>query len=123
MSAEWKRLSQDAKLKLSGNEIRVPCGNNRSHKVYVDDSRDEAIRLWAVVVTRGDAPDNAALESWKINRYRELIGFRLAEYGRVIGEAWVPLTGLSLDEWKTYVFTLARACDRLEYLWTGKDVE
>lgn len=123
MSADWKKLTRDADLKISEGAIRIACGGQRAHKVYVDDSFDDAIRLWSVVVPRRLAPQNAAVEVWKMNRYRELVGFKVAEHGRVIGECWVPKDELSADEWKTYVFTLARACDRLEYLWTGRDVE
>jgi hypothetical protein len=110
---------------MSGSEIRVPCGRERSHTVYVDDSNEDAIRLWSIVAARRDAQrvKNPALEGWRMNRYRELVGFKVVEKGKVIGESWVPRIGLTSEEWKTYVTTLARACDRLEYLWTGKDVE
>jgi hypothetical protein len=30
---------------------------------------------------------------------------------------------LTADEWALYVRTLAKACDRQEYLWTGADQE
>ena len=125
MSGEWRMLTRKAALKLTGGEIRVPCGRERSQRVRVDDSMDDVIRLWSVVVTRGGAQhlSNPSLEAWRINSYRELVGFKVAEHGRVIGECWVPMIGITEDEWKTYVVTLAQACDRLEYLWTGKDVD
>ena len=118
-------LTREAGLRLAGSEIRVPCGRERSHTVYVDHSLDDTIRLWSIVVTRGGAEriPNAAVEAWRMNRYRELVGFKIGEYGRVIGECWVPKIDITSEEWKTYVVNLAKACDRLEYLWTGKDVE
>ena len=118
-------LTRKAALKQTGEEIRVPCGRERFQRVHVDDSMGDVIRLWSVVVTRGGAQHlrNPSLEAWRINSYRELVGFKLAERGRVIGECWVPMIGITEDEWKTYVVTLAKACDRLEYLWTGKDVD
>jgi hypothetical protein len=111
-------------LSAEPKTIEVSCGGNRTHTVHVEEHA-EAFHLWAVVVTRGDASrrTNAALEAWKMNRYRELIGFKPAEYGRIIGESWVPKAGLTPAEWDLYVNTLAHACDRLEYLWTGRDVE
>lgn len=123
MSADWKRLSREAALRIDGEALVVPCGGNRAHKVFVDDTDGDSMRLWSVVVRRRNAPLDAALVTWKINRYRELAGFRVAEHGRVIGESWVPTIGLTADEWKLHVETLAHACDRLEYLWTGRDTE
>jgi hypothetical protein len=124
LSSEWRRLTRKAALNLTGGEIRVSCGRERFQRVYVDDSIGEVIRLWSVIATRGAARHltNPSLEVWRINSYRELVGFKVAEHGRVIGECWVPMIGITEGEWKTYVVTLAKACDRLEYLWTGKDV-
>ena len=125
MSVEWKTLSREAGLKVTGNEIRVRFGGDRSQTVIVDDSGPDAIRLSSTVVRRSDAArlPNAALETWKMNRYRELVGFKTVEHGRIIGEAWVPRIALAPGEWRLYVLTLARSCDRLEYLWTGRDAE
>jgi hypothetical protein len=123
LSVDWKRLSREAGLRLSADGITIACGGDRSHIVRVDERAGDAVRLWSIVVSRGAAPSDAALQAWKINRFRELVGFKVAEYGRVIGECWVPAAGVSAPEWKLYVETLAHACDRLEYLWTGRDVE
>jgi hypothetical protein len=67
-----------------------------------------------------EAPD---VEAWLINRYRELVGFKTVERGTVIGESWVPTEALTAEEWEVHVRTVAKACDRLEYLWTGADQE
>jgi hypothetical protein len=124
LSSEWRMLTRQAALKLTAGEIRVPCGRERTQRVRVDDSMGDVIRLWSVVVTRGGAQHltNPSLEVWRINSYRELVGFKIAEHGRVIGECWVPMIGITKDEWKTYVVNLAKACDRLQYMWTGKDM-
>ena len=123
MNADWKRLSRECGLSIQDGAIVVACGGDRSHVVRVDVSNPEAIRIWSVVVSRGSAPPDAALQAWKMNRFRELVGFKVAEYGRVIGECWVPTAEITASEWKLYVETLAHACDRLEHLWTGQDVE
>ena len=67
--------------------------------------------------------EHPEIEAWPLNRYRELVGFKVAERGTIVGEAWIPRIELNADEWRVYVFTLARSCDRLEYLWTGADRE
>lgn len=123
MNANWKDLMREAGLEVDGDSIRVSCGVDRCHKVLVDDTHAATFRLWSVVATRGDAPADAALQAWRMNRFRELVGFKVAEYGRVIGECFVPRIALTPDEWRLYALTLARACDRLEHLWTGRDVE
>ena len=129
MSDSWKVLSRERKLRCIGEAIRVPCGAERVQIVNVDDSDPSCLRLWSRVVTRAqlnldssttEAPE---VESWLINRYREIVGFKIVERGTVIGEAWVPTEALTADEWELHVRTVAKACDRLEYLWTGMDRE
>ncbi|AUX27009.1 uncharacterized protein SOCEGT47_075820 [Sorangium cellulosum] len=51
------------------------------------------------------------------------LGFRLEDRGRLVGEAWIPKAGLSVEEFATCVRQVAVECDRLEYLLTGKDAE
>lgn len=129
MSDSWKVLSRERSLRCVGDAIRVPCGPERFQLVNVDDSDPSCIRLWSRVASRAqlnvdsstaEAPE---VESWLINRYRELVGFKTVERGTVIGEAWVPTEALTAEEWELHVRTVAKACDRLEYLWTGTDRE
>lgn len=90
---------------------------------------DTCLRLWSRVASRAQLDGGSStaeapeVESWLINRYRELVGFKTVERGTVIGEAWVPAEALTAEEWELHVRTVAKACDRLEYLWTGKDRE
>lgn len=128
MSVSWKGLCRDAGLKYEGDSIRVPCGNDRFHVVRVDDSDSQVIRLWSRVASRhqlAERPEmeRPEIEAWLVNRYRELIGFKVAERGTIIGESWIPTIDVAPDEWALYVRTLATACDRMEYLWTGADIE
>lgn len=123
MNVDWKALTREIGLRIENGAIRVLCGADRQHLVNVDDSNEDAIRLWSRVVTRGNAPEDATLQAWKMNRFREVVGFKEADRGLIIGECWLPKTGLTADEWRLSVMTLARSCDRLEYLWTGRDVE
>lgn len=123
MSADWKLLTRESGFKVSADgAIRVPCGNERSQTVFVE-PHEEAIRLCSNVVPRRHAPPQPELTTWKMNRYRELVSFKVVERGRIIGEVWLPDIGITVDEWRIAIRTLAMACDRLEYLWTGRDVE
>jgi hypothetical protein len=40
-----------------------------------------------------------------------VLGFRLDQKGRLVGEAWVPKAGLSRDEFLLYVKRVADECD------------
>jgi hypothetical protein len=128
LSVDWKALTRASTLRLEGEAIRVEIGADRFQLVRVDGSPADAIRLWSRVAVRSQLPDiegmeRPEVEAWLINRYRELVGFKVAERGTIIGEAWVPLVGLTSAEWRLYVETLAGACDRLEFMWTGADRE
>jgi hypothetical protein len=126
LSASWKALSRDAGLRYVGDTIHVPCGENRFQDVRVDDADPSAIRLWSRVATRSQLVDRPEMErpeveAWLINRYRELVGFKVAERGTIVGETWIPMIDVTPVEWALHVRTLATACDRLEFLWTGED--
>lgn len=123
MSVDWKTLSREAGIAIENGAIRVSCVGNRSQVVHVEVSDAEVVRIWSLVVRRRDAPEDAAVRVWKMNRFRELVGFKVGEHGRIIGESWIPLIGLTAKEWKMHVLTLARACDQLEYQWTGSDTQ
>jgi hypothetical protein len=58
---------------------------------------------------------------WAQNRLSELVGFRLDGRRRLTGESWVPVAGLTPEEFAFYVRNLAAACDRLELVLTGDD--
>jgi hypothetical protein len=129
LSGSWKALCREAGLALESGAIRVPVGQERFQTVRVDDADPEVIRLWSRVALRSRLAtdrlglERPELEAWLINRYRELVGFKVVERGTIIGEAWVPMIDVSAEEWNLYVHTLARAADRLEMLWTGADRE
>jgi hypothetical protein len=53
----------------------------------------------------------------------QLVGFRLDQKGRLVGEAWVPKAGLTRDEFLLYAKRVADECDLFEYHLTGKDRE
>jgi hypothetical protein len=129
LNADWEALSRDAALTYEGNVIRVDCGHERQQDVHVEETGESLIRLWSRVTTLRrlakvyPEAGHAERELCLINRYRELVGFKVNERRMVIGEAWVMTVDLTVDEWGLYVRTLAKACDRMEYRWTGGDRE
>lgn len=125
-NVDWRSLCREAGLKMHGDTINVPCGKQRSHTVWVDQAQDGVLRVWARVATASQlvlrpGAERTEVEAWMVNRYRELVGFKVDGRGTVIGEAWLPDIELTAEEWALYVQTVAKACDRLEFLWTGED--
>jgi hypothetical protein len=102
----------------------VRLGRGRQHRVDVE-SKSDAVELRAVVARRAvvDEQKNPALAAWNRNRACSLVGFRLDERGRLVGESWVPGAGLTADEFLVYVRGIAAACDLFEFQLTGKDRE
>lgn len=123
MSADWRRLSASIGVRVTGECLEVSFDDGRRQVVEVDDSVAGHVRLWSLVAPARDVRqmDEPRLHAWRRNRVTELVGFRLDARGRLIGEVYVPTAGLTVAEWDLYVRSLARACDRTEYLLTGRD--
>lgn len=122
---DWRGLSRDAGFKVSGDEITVMFSDGRQHRVAVEEPPErEELRLLAVAAKPSMLPadaDGPHLFAWRRNRFSDLVGFKIDGRGRLVGETWVPLAGLDAGEWALYVRTLAQACDRVEYLLSGRD--
>jgi hypothetical protein len=112
-------------MRAGGGTIDVALGENRRQRVTVDDPATDAIRLWSVVARPSALRilETPLEDAWRRNRLSEFVGFTMDGRGRMIGETWVPLIGITPDEWGFLVKNLARACDRFEYLVSGKDDE
>ena len=125
MSGEWRRLSREAGLRVYGDAIEVGFADGRRQAVLVDERGERGIRIWSVAAPPRVVRDlgDPLLHVWRRNRLTELVGFSIDGRGRIIGEAWVPGSGVTVDEWDFYVRELARVSDRVEYALTGSDEE
>jgi len=125
LSADWKALAREAKLTLDERErLVVTIGEVRKHRIEIR-AEDECLRLQGIVVRRANAEWSGITDAdlWRINRLRELVGFRFDAKGNIVGESLLPLAKITSEEFGFVVKTLAQACDRMEYLLTGRDVE
>ena len=122
---DWRKLCAGARdVQIDGEAVVVTLGRGRQHRVDVE-SKSDAVELRAVVARRAvvDEQENPALAAWHRNRAVSLVGFRLDERGRLVGESWVPGAGLTAPEFLVYVRGIATACDLFEFHLTGKDRE
>jgi hypothetical protein len=125
MSDSWRRLSREAGLRVVEVGVEVVFRDQRRQLLYVEEPSSDALRIWSLVA-RPSALNRLRtprIDAWRRNRLAELVGFTLDRHDRMIGEAWVPRAGLTKDEWALYVELVAEACDRFEYLITGRDEE
>src|SRR5688500_6093724 len=122
---DWRRYCVGARgIQVDRDAAMVALGRGRKHRVDVAASQD-VIELSAVVARRGvvEVQENPTLAAWKRNRSVSLVGFRLDDRGRLVGESWVPAAGLTDGEFVVYLRGLAAACDLFEFQLTGKDKE
>lgn len=123
LTTDWRRLTREAGFVVTGDVIEVRFHDERRQQVLVEDANPTLLRVWSVAARPamlqeiGD-PD---LYAWGRNRLSDLVGFKTDGRGRLVGEAWVPTDGLDAGEWGVYVRAVAFACDRVEYLLSGKD--
>ncbi len=124
MPTDWQRLSRAAGLQVTAEGLRVRVGE-RQQAVLVEEPEGEPAELrvfsFAGPPRASAGYDPLDLLAWERNRASDIVGFKLDGRGRLIGEAWVPTVGLNAEEWGFYIRTVAEACDRLEYLLTGRE--
>ena len=122
---EWFELCAGAPdVVPDGAGLAVRFSNGRRQRIDVRHG-EGVIELRGVVARRAVAEqiDRVALVAWEHNRASSLVGFRVDDRGRLVGECWVPTPGLTRDEFLFYLRSVAAACDLLEYQLTGKDRE
>jgi hypothetical protein len=122
---EWQQFGRGARdLEWDGETLRVELGRGRQQRVYIS-ATTEAIEFSAVVARRSvvSGLEKPALAAWARNRAASLVGFRIDNKGRIVGEAWVPRVGLTREEFLFYVRRTAAVCDLFEFQLTGRDRE
>jgi hypothetical protein len=121
---EWAAYCEAADFACDGPDIVVGFSDGRSQRVSIAED-DGAYVLSSFVARRETVAgiSDLALRVWERNRAVALVGFRIDQRERLVGEAWLPKVGLTAEEFQLYVRTVAAECDRLEYILTGRDKE
>lgn len=124
MKAEWLRACRAEGLTPSGDYVIVPLGHEGQHRIAVLEE-EEAIRLSGIVLRAAEAEKVERLAERVLERNRSvrLVGYRLDDRRRLVGEAVLPKAGLEGDELVFRLKQLAADCNRFEYVLAGKDEE
>jgi hypothetical protein len=124
MAAEWERLCRGKNWRVEGPRIYLELSDHRRHSVSVEDT-PEAYLISGIACRRAEVLQlpHLPILSWKRNRALQLVGFRIDQRQRLVGEAWVPKAGLTQQEFVFYVRMVAVECDRFEFMLTGRDME
>jgi hypothetical protein len=124
MQSEWETYCRAPDLNSNGTGVLVRFANGRAQRVEIT-VNDDAYLLRSVVakqsiVSRDSA---AAPRTWLRNQQVSLVGFRIDERGRIVGEAMLLKAGLTAQEFQLVLRTVAVECDRFEYQLTWHDSE
>jgi hypothetical protein len=129
LSVDWRLAARRAGVSLSANDTTIIEleGGARQTVEFLEDDLGEALRVRSLIATRRVASEAAGVDpawryAWKRNRLSDLVGFTLDARRRLVGEVWIPLAGVTPEEFKLYVRELARVCDWHEFRLTGQDV-
>ena len=109
----------------TGRRVRISFSRNgRSQVVRLARRRDRYV-FSSVVAHIGAVNEDRrslAFRLWRRNALKAVVTFTIDRRERVIGLIDQPMESVHPEELKFYLETLARECDRLEYILTGADV-
>ena len=121
---DWK-LAPDHSAAIDGSTITVRLPGNRSQRVRVEVSSERYLFTSTVLgSTRASrfSTLNLAHLVFNANQHTDVVAFSIDGRGRFVGSVEQPVATLDREELRTYLLLLARECDRLEFLLTGRDV-
>ena len=117
---QWTREGEVVRVKLHEG------GRTQSIRVSRNEDRYSfrSVVLPASNVTRNDNHwRRIAYRAWRRNASKPLVTFAFDRGDRLIGQIEVPAATLDHEELDLYIETLARECDRFEYVLTGADAQ
>lgn len=124
MTINWRDYCKGKGIALRDGGVEVQFESGRRQQVTIEDGEDaiimRSVAARAAIVR--DIPD-APLTAWLRNRSSTLVGFRVDNRGRMVGEVAVPKVGLTVSEFQLVLRHLAAEVDRFEFQLSGLDQE
>jgi len=119
-------LGDGVRASVDGKAILVTFPSARTQ--WVDVKVREDCYLFSSVVLDRKAVLSLPVQElsriiWQQNRETDLVAFLLDNRRRLVGRIEQPDSTLDPDELRIYLRYLARECDRLVFLLTGREVE
>lgn len=107
-----------------GNRVTISFTRDGRSQVVHLARKDDRYRFQSIVANADDVGEDRrllAFRIWRRNGLKPLVLFTLDDRDRVIGLINQPVESIHAKELKFYLETLARECDRFEYILTGGD--
>ena len=108
----------------NGTEVQIMLSRTQRSQTVQVARRNERYVFSSVIAHMSAVNENRrslAFRLWRRNSLKAVVTFAIDHQERVIGLIDLPIEFARRDELRFYVETLARECDRLEYILTGTD--
>ena len=109
-----------------GRKIRISLSRDgRSQNIHLARQGDRYVLSSVIAHTSAVNEDRRSLayRLWRRNALKDVVTFTIDRRERVVGRIDQPIKSMHDRELKFYLETLARECDRLEYILTGVDMQ
>ena len=110
MNNKWSVICHGVEnFKVNGDQIEATFADGRQHRVQVQET-DQTFELTSVVSRAGQLNTiiDLPLRAWQRNRATQLVGFRIDQRGRLLGEAWIPKASITAEGERTNACGLYR---------------
>ena len=107
-----------------GSKVRISLSQDgRSQNIHLARQRDHYVLSSVIAHASAVNEDRRTLayRLWRRNGLKAVVTFTIDRRDRVVGRIDQPIASVHDKELKFYLETLARECDRLEYILTGAD--
>lgn len=110
----------------NGNRVRISFSRSGRSQIVRFARRKGRYLFSSLVARAGDVKEDRrslAFRIWRRNALKPVVTFTIDRWERVIGLIEQPIESMHAGELRFYLETLARECDRFEYILTGTDVQ
>ncbi len=112
-------------IRNRNGHLSVEFLSGRQQRIFID-RRDKYYKMWSVILSNSKVEEFGEVKLiqniWNKNRQTDVVGFCIDKKNRLIGSIQQLAETIDREELIFYIHILAKECDRLEYLFSGKDL-